>query len=218
MVTGIHALSVLGMVPRWRSRFFQLLARLTKNNIGQDFPRSRFGKVWQNRARFYLALTCDSCDFGQPYSILPRHFSLSFQTNILINRWVLHKSLINIARTRKILHDAISGQNERLAWSCKHMLLVMAWRRWPTASDWFLSVIRQRVNFINRKRKSQRPFLKTTPKSLVTVTVTGQKWKIHCILGHFYYCLNVDANNSSRKKIFLNWPEKAICKVYVSFY
>jgi hypothetical protein len=95
--------------------------------INQEQYLARFSKVqvWQN-SKIQSCFDLRLCDFGQPYSILPRHFSLSCQTNILINHWVLHKSLNNLARTWKILHDAISGQNERLA-SCNHMHLVMAW-------------------------------------------------------------------------------------------
>ena len=91
---------------RWRSSFFQLLARLTKKNIRQDLPRSRFGKVWQNRARFNLALTCDF--------VILVNLALSCQTNILINHWVLHMYLNNLARTRKIFQDAFSGQTNDL--------------------------------------------------------------------------------------------------------
>jgi hypothetical protein len=106
----------------------------------------------------------------------------------------------------KISQDAFSGscQNERLAWSCKHLHLVMDLKDdQQQALDFW--VIRQRVNLINRKRKLQRPFLKTMPKSLVTVTVTGQKWKIHFIFALFHCILSLcrcEYFHSSRRKIF----------------
>ena len=61
---------------RWRSRFFQLLARLTKKNIRQDWQRSRFGKVCQNRARFNLALSRQGISLScQTIMILINHTS-----------------------------------------------------------------------------------------------------------------------------------------------
>jgi hypothetical protein len=52
---GIHALSVLVMVPRNSHSD----GHISFNYFGRIYQGSRFGKAWQNRAGFNLALNCD---------------------------------------------------------------------------------------------------------------------------------------------------------------